>query len=59
MTGVKLVESWHVYPERAKYLASRLYAKIEGEEDIWMMTIQMLVRIAGDAMVVLDRTGKE
>ena len=53
------MESWHVYPERAKYLASRLYAKIEGEEDIWMMTIQMLVRIAGDAMVVLDRTGKE
>lgn len=59
LESVKLVESWHVYSEGTKYLASRRYAKIEGEEGIWTTTIQMLVRMAGDETVVLDTTEKE
>ena len=31
---------------------------IEGEDVIWMTTIQMLVKIAGDGKVVLDTTEK-
>lgn len=55
----KLVESWHLYAEGAKYLVSRRYVMIEGEKGIWMTTIQMLVKIAGDGTVVLDTTEKE
>lgn len=55
----KLVESWRVYPKAAKYLVSRRYANIEGEDGIWMTTIQMMVIIEGDGMVVHDTTEKE